>query len=310
MMTRVPRGFSLVETLVVIGVLGVLVGLLLPAVQSARDQAARVSCQNNLRQVGLAAQNFEGLHGRLPPRMSETEARRAGQPAEYRLTWMAHLLPQLEQADLWGASVVACKAESRTYVSPPHTGYSTVLRVFVCPADGRLLRPARTPSGRLAAFSSYIGVAGSWAGPAVRILDGGWTLLAAPGVFGNAPGIRFTDITDGTSQTIMVAERPPPDTFQVGFWYGRHNDEPNGNPNELMHYAELWMTTDGCARAGYHFGPGRADNPCDRNHFWSVHLGGANFLFADGSVRFLGYAADALMPALTTRAGGEVVELP
>jgi prepilin-type processing-associated H-X9-DG protein len=162
----------------------------------------------------------------------------------------------------------------------------------------------------MAAFTSYIGVAGSFVGSAVIIEDGGNTVRAAAGVFGAAPGNRLTDITDGTSQTLMVAERPPPNTFSAGFWYGRHNDEVNSGPDEMMRYGQPWPMSDGCRSAGYHFGPGRVDNPCDRNHFWSLHRGGANFLFADGSVHFMGYSADSVMPALSTRAGGEVSEIP
>ncbi|MFO0803834.1 MAG: H-X9-DG-CTERM domain-containing protein [Gemmataceae bacterium] len=65
-----------------------------------------------------------------------------------------------------------------------------------------------------------------------------------------------------------------------------------------------------CSPTSQAFRPGRLENPCDVNHFWSPHPGGANFAFADGSVRFLSYSADPIMPALATRAGGEVVEIP
>lgn len=67
---------------------------------------------------------------------------------------------------------------------------------------------------------------------------------------------------------------------------------------------------DNCPAGPYHFGPGRATNRCDVLHFWSLHIGGANFLFADGSVRFLSYSADDVLPALATRSGGEAVTAP
>jgi len=120
----------------------------------------------------------------------------------------------------------------------------------------------------------------------------------------------MTDITDGTSNTIHIAERPPPDTAQAGDLYqtarGRSTfDGPSGT----MHYAQSpFVIGDPCPSSRY--GPGRTDNPCDRYHFWSLHRGGANFLFCDGAVRYLPYSAREVMPALCTRSYGESVELP
>jgi prepilin-type N-terminal cleavage/methylation domain-containing protein len=151
-------GFSLVELLVAVAIVGVLVGLLLPAVQRVPEAAARAKCSNNLKQIGLALHNFHDAHRALPAGVTRT------QPNELfpRMTWLARLLPHLDQEPLDAA----------------------------------------------------------------------------------------------------------------------------------------------------HFGPGRFDGPCDVFHFWSPHPGGAQVVTCDGSVHFLGYAADGIMPALATRAGGEAVTIP
>ena len=134
----------------------------------------------------------------------------------------------------------------------------------------------------------------------------------APGVFSQSPGIRLSEITDGASQTLMVGERPPPDSLQAGRWYSSlYGLEPNPGPDEEMAIpSPRWAQDFECAPAASRFGPGRTDNPCDRYHFWSLHPGGANFLFADGSVRFLPYSIEPIMSALATRSGGEIIELP
>ncbi len=297
---------TLVEVLAVVGVVGVLASLLLPAVQLVRGAADRSMCQNNLKQVGLALQSYHDTLGRLPPGPGPEFA--AGTP-EGMLSWMALILPFLEADPLWGLSERACRTEPDARKSPPHVGYTTPVRSYVCGADPRLMRTGVTPHGRTAAFTSYLGIAGSFVGPAA-VVDPDGTVHAAPGVFGERPGVRFGDITDGASQTIAVGERPPAAGFHAGVWYTHRIVEPNTGPDGDIRYGQPWMTGDRCSAASGKFGPGRLDNPCDRNHLWSLHRGGANFLFADGGVRFLSHSADAVMPGLSTRAGRDTVELP
>ncbi len=305
----IRRGVTLLEMIVVVSLLASLVGLALPAVQSARDSAARASCQNNLRQVGHALHNHHSAFGRLPPHgggdgLGVTKTR----SPDILLSWMAHVLPYVEQDSLWDVSVAACRVDPHPYANPPHTGYSTVIRTYVCPADSRLLSPLMTPRGGVVAFTSYIGSSGSFGSGALSLPGG--RIQAAPGALGEAPGATFQAFTDGTSQTIMVGERPPPDTLQAGGWYQRfYNLERYGGPNaELYYLSGSVVASDPCAVGEY--GPGVLKNPCDRSHFWSLHRGGSNFVFADGSVRFLGYSARSVMSALVTRSAGEVVEIP
>lgn len=305
MMTH-RRGFSLVELLVVIGVIGVLVGLALPAVQTARGAASRAACQNRLRQLGVGLHNFHAAHERFPNSGFGVNPVAVGPAApDEVLSWMANILPHLEQQAIYDQAFTACRAERLAYLDPPHTGNTKPVAAFACPADERLTRPLATPTGRSVALASYIGVAGSGLAPNIPSSQ-----RAPGGGFDWSQAVRLTDITDGTSNTIHVAERPPPDTAQAGDWYqtawGR---ETFPGPSGTMHYFQTpFVVGDPCPRSLY--GPGRTDNPCDRYHFWSLHRGGANFLYCDGSVRFLPYTAREVMSALCTRAGNESVEQP
>ncbi len=133
------------------------------------------------------------------------------------------------------------------------------------------------------------------------------------GILGYSPGCRILDITDGTSSTVLAGERPPPDSLQAGWWYPIYNYycQTIRGPNNGMSLpgGKACLEDDGCS-VSVSLGPGRADNRCDRFHFWSFHPGGANFGFADSSVHFLPYSAEPLMIALGSINGGEVVELP
>lgn len=291
--------FSLVELLVVVGIIGILVGLILPAVQKIRGATARTDCLNNLKQMGLALHAFHDTHRRFPPLPRSP----ADRDANGLLGWMALILPHVEEGPLYQASVRACAQDPEPLHNPPHVGLETVVRTYVCPSDRRLLQPHSDRFGNRAAYGSFIGIGGA-------IPRG--TTKGLPGVF-VGHGCRLSEITDGSSLTIMVSERPPPDTFDAGWWYpGWSWHTPFLGPNHVLFFrgGKVHREDDGCRLRGIALGPGRTDNPCDRYHLWSLHSGGANFLFADGSGRFLSYSADPLMTALATRSGGEVVTLP
>ncbi len=294
-------GFNLVELLVVMSIIGILIGLLLPAVQKTREAASRLDCVHRLRDMGIALHHYHTTHGRFPPKANTAP----GAQPERILLWMALILPEIEQGPLWRQTEIACRIEADPRKNPPHVGYATAIPSFVCPNDGRLSSPLTTPKGDVAAFTSYIGNGGS-AG-----LRGG-VLFPLYGVFGQEIGPRITDITDGTSQTLMVGERPPPDTLVAGRWYTFSGREGLFSGPDGWLSLPIPRTADDieCGGASELYGPGRTDNPCDRLHFWSLHPGGANFLFADGSARFLAHSARPIMPSLMSRSGNEVVTLP
>jgi prepilin-type N-terminal cleavage/methylation domain-containing protein/prepilin-type processing-associated H-X9-DG protein len=302
------NGFTIVELLVVIGLIGILVGLLLPAVQAARGSAARTQCLNNARQIALGLHQHHDVHGRLPPDNPTDEP---NDPSKL-LHWTALILPHLEQATLWSEAIQACRLDSASYNNPPHVGHVTIVKAFVCPSDSRLYTPLTLQDGSQAAFTSYIGIAGSPRGGSFVDLSGTLLFKPAAGVLGQDPGTRFAQISDGLSQTLMVGERPPPAIANAGRWYSRIVYEPNfpGPDGAMLIPQHLLFPQDTCEVSGRGFGPGRIDNPCDRFHFWSLHPGGGNFVFADASVRYVPYTAAALLPALATRAGDEPVELP
>jgi prepilin-type processing-associated H-X9-DG protein len=120
----------------------------------------------------------------------------------------------------------------------------------------------------------------------------------------------MSQITDGSSQTLMVGERPPSAHLDSGWWYASHW---SAYAHDFILPVEMLMESNECVpwqHGRFVFGPGRVDNQCDMYHFWSLHGGGANFAFADGSVRFINYSAAPLMPALASRDGGEAMSLP
>ncbi len=289
-------GITLVEVLVSIGIVLLLLGLILPAIQRVRETTARATCLLQLKQIGVALHHYHGDAGRLPPRPSQ----RGGDP-EFQLNWLALILPYMEQDSLWAKTIEAFRLDNVAFHNPPHVGLTTIMRLYVCPDDPRLLTPQFDQYTRFyVSYTTYLGVHGGYWGD---------------GVLGRMPGVRFADVTDGTSNTLMVGERPPPDTFIAGWWYtiGIPGDSPLPHgPDGAWPVAATWVWPPdslSCGRLATRYGPGRTDNPCDRYHFWSFHPAGANFLFVDASAHFLPYTAEPIMAALGSCNGGEVFDL-
>ncbi len=294
---RRRSGLTLIETLVVIAITSVLIGLLVGGVQKVRTAAARTQCQNTLRQIAIAGQSYHGSHTHFP--LGVTPPNDTREPFPY-MTWMVRLLPYLEQDTIWNETVQAFRTNPNFQIDPTHKHRGSVLRTYTCPSDTRVQSPAMFGGSHAYGLTSYLGVSGT-----NPVRADGCLLFGTP--------VRIADITDGTSNTLFVGERPPNDNLHFGWWYAGQGMLQDGDLDSVMGVRARCRRSDcysDCGDEPWRFQPGQFDKKCSFLHFWSPHTGGANFAFADGSVRFLRYSADEILPALATRARGEVVTLP
>lgn len=285
------RGFTLIELLVVIGILGILIGLLLVAVQQSRMAALRTRCQNNLRQIGLALHGYHDNQLALPPGVR-------GADADFPfMSWLARILPYIGEGTIWQQAVSAYELDPDFRHDPPHP-FTRIISTFTCPVDTRAGHVELAGGILPVAFTSYLGVEGT-----NQTREDGCLFLDS--------AVRLTDITDGSSNTLLVGERPASGDGVFGWWYGGMGQSQDGSAEVVLGVRERNIRLlNLCPSGKSQYGPGQQTNQCDMLHFWSLHPGGAHFLFADASVHFLPYAVAPLMPALATRAGGEVVEQP
>lgn len=286
------QGWTLIELVVVVAIVGVLAGLVLSAVAKVRANGLRAACSNNLRQIALAAQQYHDTELTLPPGLT---LHHPTLKQDY-LSWSARLLPFLEQDAGWSRTVQAFRQDPIFLDRPPHTVATIVLPVYGCPADPRVRRPSNFGPG----LTSYLGVVG---------VDQN----TPNGVLFLNSGVSFRDITDGTSTTLLVGERPPNWDTELGWWYAGMGQDKLGSADVYLGVRELmvyYKYFSDCRRGPYQFTDGRLNDPCAAFHFWSLHPGGAHFAFCDGSVRFLSYTANSVLPALASRDGGEAVEAP
>jgi len=313
MVCRGRRGFTLIELLVVIAIIGVLVGLLLPAVQSAREQARRSTCVNNLKQIGLALANYALSHEGLPSGYVATWDNYLQKEIGPGWGWASMILPEMEQGPLFNA------INFQTQIQSP--GNSTVLvnrlAVQLCPTD--TASPTWQAVNGVRWF--YSGVLYSNEYPIcavpgsnyVGVFGVGEPGVDGDGVFFRNSFVRYVDITDGLSNTVSVGER------SVNMRAGRGDATWVGS----VPGAQLWSCVpdpydpdggvcrheDGSGMILGHTGEGHGpgDPYGDVNQFSSRHDRGAHFLYCDGHVRFLKTSINyPTYKALSTRAMGEV----
>ncbi len=289
------RAFSLVEVLVAMAILALLFGMTAAAVQRVRAAAAKAKCSNNLRQIALAAHQYHDQGKALP---QGTELPQGSGSMPYAC-WQAKLLPFLERADLWRITVSAYRTDPDFLHNPPHVGLSTPVVFFSCPADARTASVPILADGIGRALTSYQGSEGTRSS-------------RRDGVLFLGSAVQLSDVKDGTSSTILAGERPPSPDFIFGWWYAGWGQDKDGEGDAVLGSRTLNLRNKypSCPLGPYAYSVGSLTNPCDTFHFWSLHSGGANFAFVDGSVRFLSYSADSILPALATRSGNEVVEIP
>ena len=289
---RGEKGFTLIELLVVIAIIAILIGLLLPAVQKVREAAARTQCQNNLKQMGLALHNFHDVYQHLPtgfyPWYSGT----------FTYTgWQLQSLPFLEQTNLWNLSYTYLQANPSATDTNAYPACGFQMKIFICPSNARPL--LESYGGVNYELTSYMGVTGTSSNNPV----------SGDGVLYSGSNVRMTDITDGTSNTAAIGERPCTGDLYYGWGFAPYGTGAGDGDTVLGSLDTVLAVTMGDVATNV--GLRQPTQPfttaeIDGAHFWSFHNVGANFLFCDGSVHFLPYAAGSIFPALCTRNGGEV----
>ena len=316
------RGFTLIELLVVIAIIAVLIALLLPAVQAAREAARRAQCVNNLKQMGLALHNYHDAVGAFPMSYVAYQPFRDGaSDTAPGWAWSTMILPQLEQSPLYNAANIILPVEATANTTMARSS----LNAYLCPSDpipGGPFSVSNAGGTALATVSptSYAACVGNDAADSTTGLNNDGI---GNGVMFRNSRIRIADITDGTSQTILVGERAW--SINNGTWTGvvTNGVIRRGPSNPCPATGAAYYLAATLVQAHCNVLNTITDPDGGLDDYSSRHPGGANMLFGDGSVRFLKSVlanngtnpdgstiyspASLILQALGTRAGGEVL---
>lgn len=332
---KVRRGFTLVELLVVIAIIGILIALLLPAIQSARESARRSQCLNNLKQLGIALQNYASANKQFPPgAVAKTYPSQPNHPETfYRWSSLAHLLPYMENQsvrDLLDLSLpLYMPAAGYPIAERNKAGVAKILPEFLCPSD--IGQPVKSEWGP----TNYVACAGSGAG--------GGTPFDTDGVFFVNSATTFAQIGDGSSHTAAMSESLLGEDTQPNSLGGSGSATPErlykfplgfsatpdltdtrcngtktlnstlGNGNDPRGFA--WCSGEyRCALYNHYYAPNTANFDCITSvtvdpsmppkklyaaYGWrtarSSHPGGVTVLLADGGVQFTSNDIDPLL---------------
>jgi prepilin-type N-terminal cleavage/methylation domain-containing protein/prepilin-type processing-associated H-X9-DG protein len=293
-MNRQHKAFTLVELLVVIAIIGILVALLLPAVQAAREAAHRMSCTNNLKQIALALHNYHDTYNAMPMGWIglETPNGRVLSEGQPGWGWAAHVLPFIEQN-----TVTDIVRDTLPITDPLNLpARETHLPVFRCPSDARSQEffDLEDTSGAVLAnvpVANYVGMFGTTPLSNCLGLPAG-VQCRSDGPFFHNSSTRFRDFLDGTSNTLLIGERYS--KYGESTWLG-------AVPTADESMARILAIADHAPNSS----AGHLDDP------GSYHPAGTNFAFADGLVHIIVETIDlAVYYGLATMQGGEPVMLP
>ncbi|HTN03765.1 MAG TPA: DUF1559 domain-containing protein [Planctomycetaceae bacterium] len=297
------RGFTLIELLVVIAIIAILIAMLLPGVQQAREAARRTQCRHNLMNLGIALHNYEMAFETLPPGSVNATGPILNQPVGYDVSWIAQILPYLDQGNAWKQLDLTQSVYSQANTAVREH----MISGLVCPSESLPKRVTVTGSNPpiQAALTSYAGCHHDVTAP-IDVDQNGVMFLNS--------SVRLDDVLDGTTYTIFVGEMFFDDGPQLGWLSGTRSSlrnmgtKPTNRRPTPITPIEVSLEDESVPAAGDASSAPASPPAPPADGFGSAHLGGWQALMGDGSVRFLSLSTDpGLLRRLADRKDGQLV---